>query len=107
MFFMFRIFPENFFDKKYQCIFRMFCERSNIGIFFPVNNCSLCLLFSFIVSLLFLFCVTDGFIKALTHTLGLQIGCTQEAILIEISQTVQTYIEIPELIAHLIRTSSY
>lgn len=47
MFFMFRIFPENFFDKKYQCIFRMFCERSNIGIFFPVNNCSLCLLFFF------------------------------------------------------------
>lgn len=48
-----------------------------------------------------------GFIKALTHTLGLQIGCTQVAILIEISQTVRTYIEITEPMAHLIWTSSY
>lgn len=48
-----------------------------------------------------------GFIKALTRTLGLQIGCTQVAILIETSQTVQTYTEITEPIAHLIWTSSY
>lgn len=82
-------------------------KEATLGFFSLLITVHSVCFFSFIVSLLFLFCVTDGFIKALTHTLGLQIGCTQVAILIEISQTVQTYIEIPELIAQLIRTSSY
>lgn len=82
-----------------------FVKEATLGFFSLLITVHSVCFFSFIVSLLF--CVTDGFIKALTHTLGLQIGCTQVAILIEISQTVQTYIEIPELIAHLIRTSSY
>lgn len=83
-------------------------REATLGLFFfslLITVHSVCF---FLLSFLsFFFFVTDGFIKALTHTLGLQIGCTQVAILIEISQTVLIYTEIPEPIAHLIRTSSY
>lgn len=82
----------------------MFCERSKVD-FFPllitVHSVSL---FLFIAAFSSFF--PDGFIKALTPTLGLQTGSTQVAILTEISQTVQTYTETMSPIAHLIWTSS-
>jgi len=53
---MFRLFPENFFsDKKYQCVFTMFFVKEAKLFFLPINNCSLCLLFSFVSFFFFLF----------------------------------------------------
>lgn len=105
MIFMFRIFPENFLIRNTSVFLECFVKEAALGFFTVLITVHSA--FFFYCFSPFLFCFTGGFIKALTHTLGLQIGCTQVAILIEISQTVQTYTEIPEPIAHLIRTSSY